>query len=409
MYEGKIIKYFREKYQLTQEQLGKGICSDTHISKIERSQTEYAPDIIKLLSNRLGINMSEKIQKLDQLKSRISDWHNVIVMELKEEIDTIHCELKQEELVHISEYCYIYKLLYARYLLSKNKPEAANLFIKEIQKKEKQLTGYERNLLKHVLGIYYLSINDYHNAINTLKTIRNDIYNNPEFYYHLAIAYHSVRLPVLAYFYAQKSRQFFEEKKFFLRVIDAEIIMIVQAQDNVYNLDVINRFKSLIHSSELCGSLERKAKVTHNLAYEYYRLGDMEQARNYYKESMILKEKESSSYLLSLEGYIRSCYEGGLLSRPILLDLVTEGVTIANQKKLKLYIHLFKLLSYLIKSNEQRYYQYLQEKALPMFEKYGFIYLVRRSKRELFEYYRSTERYDIALDMADYFVKSNIK
>ncbi|MGA5690182.1 hypothetical protein [Cytobacillus pseudoceanisediminis] len=36
MYEGKIIKFYREKTKLTQQQLGEGICSDTHVSKIEK-------------------------------------------------------------------------------------------------------------------------------------------------------------------------------------------------------------------------------------------------------------------------------------------------------------------------------------------------------------------------------------
>ncbi|WML27203.1 hypothetical protein [Neobacillus sp. OS1-33] len=33
MYEGKIIKFYREKYKLTQEQLGKDICSITLLRK----------------------------------------------------------------------------------------------------------------------------------------------------------------------------------------------------------------------------------------------------------------------------------------------------------------------------------------------------------------------------------------
>ncbi|PET49840.1 transcriptional regulator, partial [Bacillus sp. AFS001701] len=68
MYEGKIIKYYREKSQMTQEQLGKGICSSTHISKIERSQTEYAHEIIALLSDRLGIKIENEISKLKNIK-----------------------------------------------------------------------------------------------------------------------------------------------------------------------------------------------------------------------------------------------------------------------------------------------------------------------------------------------------
>lgn len=62
MYEGKIIKFYREKYKLTQEQLGKDICSITHISKIECNQTTFATEIIALICKRLGINMETEIK-----------------------------------------------------------------------------------------------------------------------------------------------------------------------------------------------------------------------------------------------------------------------------------------------------------------------------------------------------------
>ncbi|MDF2534923.1 MAG: hypothetical protein K0R18_1082 [Bacillales bacterium] len=401
MYEGKIIKFYREKFQLTQEQLGKGICSGTHISKIERLQTEYAPEIIILLSERLGINMNEELNKLMNIKNRIAYWQDVIVMELKDEMDSINTELEQEELIQISEYIFLYKLLTARYLLVNNKIQEAFKIIKEIQKTESKLTLFESNLLKHVLGIYYLVINNYQKAIQTLKEIQNEIYNNPEYFYHLAVAYHTIQSPVLAYFYADKSRQFFKEKNIYPRVIDAEMIMLIQAQDSSYNDEIIKRFENLLISCDLCYAPERKAKVSHNLGYEYFRIRKFEQASRYYYESMLLKDKESSSYLLSLEGYIRSSYEGDLLPDGLLLQLVLDGAAVAKKKKLLLFIHLFKLLSYLIRDKEHEYHQYLLEQALPMFENSGYVFLIKRSKKELFYFYNKMKQFDKALTIAE--------
>lgn len=42
MLEGKIIKFYREFQGLKQKDLGDGICSSTHISKIERGLTEVS-------------------------------------------------------------------------------------------------------------------------------------------------------------------------------------------------------------------------------------------------------------------------------------------------------------------------------------------------------------------------------
>ncbi|WP_010199258.1 helix-turn-helix domain-containing protein [Bacillus sp. m3-13] len=46
MLEGKIIKFYREFQGLKQKDLGDGICSSTHISKIERGLTEVSDETI---------------------------------------------------------------------------------------------------------------------------------------------------------------------------------------------------------------------------------------------------------------------------------------------------------------------------------------------------------------------------
>ncbi|PEL12142.1 helix-turn-helix domain-containing protein [Bacillus sp. AFS017336] len=348
MYEGKIIKFYREKYKLTQEQLGKNICSVTHISKIECAQTKYAPEILNLLSQRLGIDMELEVTNFTNIKQRLLHWHDVIIMQLFEEMDQIYYEFEMEELIQISEYNDMYQLLRAKYFLVYDKCNEAFKIIKKIQKKEDKLAQYERNLLKHILGIYYLAKQEYSKVIQILKSIDNTIYKNPEYNYHLASAYHTLNAPVLAYYYAEKSHHFFKQINNYLRVIDAEMLMIIQVQGDTLDEEIINRFKNLIRSCELCNAPERKAKVLHNLAYELYRGKHYKDASKYYKESMLLKDSESASYLLSLEGYIRSSFDGGSSNIEELIHGTDSGLLIAKKNNYTLYIHLFKLLLYLL-------------------------------------------------------------
>ncbi|WHZ05028.1 helix-turn-helix transcriptional regulator [Neobacillus sp. YX16] len=406
MYEGKIIKFYREKYKLTQEQLGKDICSITHISKIECNQTTYSPEIISLLSMRLGINMELEINKLKNIKQHLFHWQDAIIMQSFEDMEQINSELERELLIEISEYRFMYQLLRARYFLMNNWPLEAFKTIKKIQKIENKLTPYETNLLKHVLGIYYFAKHEYVKAIETLKTIQNEDYNNPEYYYHLAIAYHTIQSPVLAYYYAEKSHEFFQDMNNYLRVIDAEMLMIIQVEDDNGKEEIIKRYKKLIKSCELMNAPERKAKVLHNLAAEYFRRKNYEQASRFYKESMSLKDQESPVYLLSLEGFIRSSFDGNLINNDQLIQLTEHGLTIATRIKELLYIHLFKLLLYLLKSKEKEYHQYLFNKALPMFSNSGYTYLIKRSKKELFHYYSNNNLLDEALEMANLLINA---
>ncbi|WML26368.1 helix-turn-helix transcriptional regulator [Neobacillus sp. OS1-33] len=406
MYEGKIIKFYREKYKLTQEELGKNICSITHISKIECGQTTFATEIISLLSKRLGINIEKEVKKLINIKQQIFNLHEAIIMQMVNDTDQLFTEIEREELVQISEYLYMYQLLRARYLFMNGNSHDGFKIIKKIQKIENKLTPYETNLLKHVLGIYYIEKQDYFTAIETLKSIQNENYNNPEYYYHLAIAYHTIQSPVLAYYYAEKSHQYFKDMNNYLRVIDAEMIMIIQIDDDEINEEVLIRLKKLIKSCELCNAPDRKAKVIHNLAYAYFRRKKYDQASMYFKESMSLKEIESPSFLLSLEGFIRSSFDGDLLPKEELIHQAKNGLKTAINSDQILYIHLFRLLLYLLKSKEDQYFQYLSDKALPMFTKFGFTYLIERSKKEIFNYYYKMKLNEDALELAQLIINT---
>lgn len=407
MYEGKIIKFYREKYKITQEKLGKDICSVTHISKIECSKTAFAPEIIALLCKRLDINIEIEVAKLHNIKHQLFEWQEAIIMKLINDADQMNKELEQEELIQISDYYYMYQLLRARYLMMQDKLTEGYRIIKKVQKVENKMTPYETNLLKHVLGIYYLLKQEYSKAIETLKEIDNRIYNNSEYYYQLAVAYHTLESPVLAYYYAEKSHHYFKDMNNYHRLIDAEMLMIIQVKDDDdVNEEIIQRYKKLIKSCDLCSTLNQKAKVLHNLGYEYLRRKKYDLANRYFLESMSLKEKESLPYLISLELYIQSSYDGNLIPKDELINLAESGLTIALNNDYLVYIHIFRLLLYLLKSKEHQFYQYLSNKALPMFIKFGHVDLIKRSKKELFIYYKNNGLKDEALKIADFFINS---
>lgn len=403
MHEGKIIKYYREKAHLTQEQLGEGICSDTHISKIERGLTDYSPEIIQLLSQRLGIDIEQELHRVIQIKKRLFRWQEVIIMQQNNEMDEIHQELKHMSLLRISDYKIMYQLLLARYELMRSNPDSAYRIIKELQKLQLKLPPYEINLLKHVWGLYYLSQQDYVQAISTLNDITEMDYPNPEYFYHLAVAYHMLQSQVMSYYYAEKSLKYFKEMNYFLRGIDAEMLMLIQLKDEE-NLDFrvsIERFKNLLQSCDMCHAPDRKAKVLHNLAYEYYRRKEYESASRYYQQSMELKDKLTGGpYLISLEGYVRSCLEGKLKNREELLPVIQDGLRMATKLKETLYIVLFNLLQHFILDEEDSYHDYLQHTALPMYRRHGYTYLIKRSEKELFTYYVKRNRLGQALEIA---------
>ncbi|SDW90238.1 helix-turn-helix domain-containing protein [Paenibacillus sp. CF384] len=406
MHVGKIIKFYREQARMTQEQLGKGICSDTHISKIERGSTDFSPEVIALLTERLNICLDNELIKLNTIKKRLFAWHEAIVMLLLDEMETIKLELENEQLIQISDYTALYQLIQARYYLVHSQSDPAYAIVLKMQRSHSKLPTYESNLLLHITGICYLARQDYRSAIDTLKQIDDEEYNNPEYYYHMAVAYHWIGSHMMAYYYGEKSLRFFKDSRNFVRTIDAEMLLLLQVvfDENRNQADIIVRFENLIKSCDICNTPERKRIALHNLAYEYLEQNNYELAANNYQASMALNNPKTMLYLLSLEGYIRCSLQGKLLSKEELLRVTEGGLRSAKEIHDHMLQIRFQLLLYKIEEQHEQYYSYLRNSALSVIRNHGDAMLVEKCEKELFNYYLSTGQQELALETASFLI-----
>lgn len=117
MLEGKIIKFYRERQNMLQKDLGDSICSSTHVSKIERGLTEVSEETIKLLSNRLSIDMESEMKSYLNLDSQLRKWHEAIIMKLNTKAESIKRQLEKITLLQMPDIIYCYKLILTRYYL----------------------------------------------------------------------------------------------------------------------------------------------------------------------------------------------------------------------------------------------------------------------------------------------------
>ncbi len=67
MYVGTMIKMERLKQKMKLDTLSKGICSTSHLSRIENGKSELSEEILKLLSDRLGMSLSIE-RKVERVK-----------------------------------------------------------------------------------------------------------------------------------------------------------------------------------------------------------------------------------------------------------------------------------------------------------------------------------------------------
>lgn len=406
MSEGKIIKFYREQAKLTQKQLGQGICSTTHISKIERGLTEYAPEIITLLAERLNINIDEEISHLASIKDKLDYWREMIVSQNMEGATKIKHELSSNPLIDVSNYYNFYLLIKLKHCIKFGHTTEAKQIMKQVFKVKDQLANDELNLYKHVLGIYYAMLNNHSQSLETLKSIDLEQYSNPLVYHDLSIAYFQNKSSVLAYYYAERALTLYKEKNNFLGIIDTESLMLIQFESDPQRdfKETIEKYESILVMCNLCNAADKKAKVLHNFAYEHFRRKHYHKAQHLYKQSLALKNKQTNYYLLSLEGFVSCSYEGQLLTQEELLKHVHEGLKMAKNMQDPLFTVIFKLHKYAILKREKQYYRYIEKKALPLLTAQGHVLLTQRYMKELLQYYSHNENTEEALKIATFLV-----
>ncbi|MED1205758.1 helix-turn-helix domain-containing protein [Heyndrickxia acidicola] len=408
MIEGEIIKFYRKKVGLTQEQLSKGICSVTHISKIERGQTAYSPEIIELFSERLQIDIENEIRRFESIEKLLHRWHHHIVMQRFNEMERTKKELEKVLLIHSSKYAPLYKLLQARYFLLHKNSEKALAIMQQVQHEHPELSHYERNLSMHIWGIYYMEnykgsgMKDHQKAIKVLLEIDTDVYRNPEYYYHLAVAYYFINSNVMAYAYAEKSLGHFKQTNNYLWALNAESLMLaIKGDDVTIHLDEIKEsYQNLILDSEKLNAPYKKSRLLNNLAYAYYVRKDYRHAKIHFDEALQIVKKSSIEYISLLNNYVTNCLDGKLLKKTMLQKMIHKGIALAAEMNSPLYKTLFKLLSYRLEEKGEEYFQFLEKKALPYFRSNKHMVLTNRHGKELYHYFVNKKEYEKAVQVS---------
>ncbi|UOY92473.1 helix-turn-helix domain-containing protein [Ectobacillus sp. JY-23] len=402
MQEGNIIRFYREKANMTQTDLGKGICSATHISKVERGLTEYSPELITDLSNKLGINMEQERRKFKKIQKKLMNWHDAMIKQRSQQIESIKQELETHEWICILKENILYSLLSARYLLMQQEEDKAYQAVTKLLKYRHAFTPFEDSLCNHLLGICYLSRQEFTKALDALTQISDTDYPNPEYLYHLGIAYHYMNSRLMAHENAVKALKAFKENNNLPGIINAEMLRLGQLQEMEckHSEQMIKDYESLIQICDLCHATEKKAKGLHNLGSVYFHNKDYKNASELYLKSMALKPEGSKEYILSLEAYVHSCIKGALLPKDELLKLSRQGLHTSQVFAYELYEILFILHIHYVQKHFKRYYNHIHKKALPYFKTNGHISYLIQYEKELYNYYLQTNQLDQALEVA---------
>lgn len=412
MHEGLIIKYYREKHNFTQQQLCKGICSVAHMSRIERGTAHYSTEITQLLSERLGVNIGQEVLKFEELKETLKQWHDTMIMQDREKTESYKQTLEHNELLERSDLAFYYQLLQVRYLLTNRELKKARRLLTQIETKKHVLGEREAQLFLHMSGAYYLFTGDYSKALEYFKQIEPDLYRNNEFYYHLAITCYRFGHYVKAYEYARTSLNYFKQANHFRKIIDAETLILLTQGGQIVQEDIEEmkkKYMNLMRSCDLFGEIEKKAILMGNLGQEYFLRSKNREANTYYSSAIdLFKQCPNPTYLTALFGYIHTSYlitDGR--NQQQLNELVKEGTQLATKVGNDGDLMKFRLLTFLLKNQMDRYYSYLHESFIPYLRKSGNITLATYYEKQLFKHYLAINEGEKASEVAFSYIQGS--
>lgn len=232
---GKIIKYHRRVQNLTQAELSDGICSVSHLSKIENKSTEVDNEIIHLLLNKLHLSMDDLVIIDKKIKEELSEFLDSIIFYDLVTARMINTSLiEKEELISQTEYIYLYHLYQYRYYLFSNDTEQARVKKEFLTQFLKVLSPLESNLYRYFNSLFLIQTEQYHESLDLIKSVEKEYSLSLNFLgdlnYHIALIYSTIKNNSFAITYGQKALIEYTRENNFIRILHAQscYVLIIQ-------------------------------------------------------------------------------------------------------------------------------------------------------------------------------------
>ena len=409
---GTFIAQRRILSDMTQEELAKGVCSVTYLSKIENNKIQPNIETINLLCKRLKINLYNEIKKRETSKKLIAEWYQAIKSGEQVEVDRI--EKKITELKNLNDTNNFYYLIRLRYYIFKKEMSAAKLILSEIERYKDKLIPYHTMLFYYFCGLFYCLQSKYMKSIKYFKRaellcIENNLVE-PELDYHLALTYTNMYNPTLAIHYVKEAITYYQNNLHFRRCIESYLILGI-------NYTRIKQYLKAHSLYEKALSLAIKfdlqlliGETYHNMGFLYASEGNHLKAIEYYKDSLHYKSQEHYTYINTIIYLVTEhIYLGDLREAKLWID---KGLkTYKTNPFSKTYYVKIKLLEYEI-NDDRNFLLYLEKEAIPFFTSIGALNnlsecYVKAAEiyANIFQYKKSSYYYKLAYEVIDKIVK----
>lgn len=414
---GSIIHFHRKKIGETQENLSKGICSITYLSKLENNQLIPSDEILFSLCQRLKISVDDISLLTDEsILKELYQWYEMIY---KNNIIE-SCELKKRLLlkkqyltsVTASNYFQLFDI-YHLFCFEEYNTDDFEKSILDLEEKYNFLEEKQKNFFNIILGSIFYKLNRIKKAKKYLKIVYSVV---KEKQLKLKPSKHEIdSIFYLGVIYSRMgnlhestsciviSKKYYEKYFNFKKSIDCEILIAINYLLQKEYKIAQEKFLNLLLNAEL----DNKSKkiILHNLGVLFYQENNMEEALKYIIESLNCTNQLHELDLLKSYYMLSEIYRKlGNLKESLIW--IQKGITIASKRKNEEYIYKFLFLKYIQQEMEfTDIIIFLEEELLPYFLKFGDKDDQMKYLREVGDLYYKNKKYKKAAQTYLYIIQ----
>ncbi|ANC77395.1 hypothetical protein ABE65_011515 [Fictibacillus phosphorivorans] len=371
------IRYFRKKSNISQNSLSEGICSVSYLSKIENGQNEPSEEILLLLGNRLGIDLSE-IEQEDTSIEKIRLWFKYIFKRDILNANKLYTEIKDFN-GHKIETTIRYKIIQSlHHLIIESQYSIVEENVRELNLSNEILKETDLFYLSLVKGVYHYYKENYSDSYTYFKKAEQHIskvelqsWEKGYLYYLLALAANKLWKNLICLEYTRAALNIFEELYEFKRCADCRIL------SGIINQRIEN-WKEATKQLELAETIadsfsddKLKGKIYHNLGYIEARKGNSQAAIDLFRKSLVHKEGlDTAVQVTTLYSLIEFNYKFGNFEEG--KKLLERGIKLVKKNEsLQDYYYLFTFYSnvYTYGIDHDITAEHLLKQVVPFFER----------------------------------------
>ncbi len=400
------MKYHRLRNGMTQAELSEGICSVSHLSKIESNKYTPHKETLEDLFNRMKIAWEIETHVYKNFENKLREFIGYAIYYDLESMENLYMALqKDEEYLQSTDLLNKYELYKLRYYLFKKDMSKAKQQMLLIDKLTQTFNASEKIISDVISVMYHIAIGNDNHAEQLYAKIDEDvdIRNSTnifegEYFYQRAWLLHKRAQYDKSSYYAGFAIDHFQKDCNYIRLMHAQMLQAINFTNQDYYLWAEDLFSILIRNTKMMKQEELYHHTLYNFSVLQERMGNHENAYELLVKLKNMISKESAFYDSVLLNLLHTSIGTDRESSKTLEEL-RERANQSDEPYLKIQLTYFEKM----KHSHQELYDYCEEIMFPFLNQFGDIREGRRMALRLAKYHTEKRNYEKAYFYYNYY------